>query len=74
MLLEHGRARYDWLNAILDRDADKHKSRWACNWNLDIDGIVREAGLEVVSEQRWHFGTTYVIVAKLAAPLHDRRH
>ncbi len=72
LLLEHGRAKYGWLNSILDRDAAKHKARWACNWNLDIEGIVRDAGLRIVSQSRWHFGTTYVIIAEPAA-VPDRR-
>ena len=64
LLLEHGKARYDWLNSILDRDADKHRRRWACTWNRDIEAIVKAAGLTIESMQRWHFGTTYVIVAR----------
>lgn len=64
LLLEHGQAKYDWLNRILDRDAEKHRRQWACEWNRDIAGIVRAAGLTIETQQRWHFGTTYVIIAK----------
>ena len=32
LLLEHGRASSDWLNQILDRDAEQHKRLWACSW------------------------------------------
>lgn len=64
LLLEHGQAKYDWLNRILDRDAEKHRRQWACEWNRDIAGIVSAAGLTIEMQQRWHFGTTYVIIAK----------
>lgn len=63
LLLEHGRSSYDWLNRILDDGAGRHKKRWACRWNLDIADVVKQAGLHVESMSRWHFGTTYVIIA-----------
>ena len=64
LLLEHGRSHYDWLNKILDKNAHRHTARWGCEWNRDIEAIVKEAGLEVVAKSRWHFGTTYMITAK----------
>ena len=63
ILIEHGRASWDWLNKALDKDAERHFERWGCWWNRDISGLVEEAGLKVTSSQRWHFGTTYVIHA-----------
>lgn len=63
MLLEHGRSSYEWLNRILDNGAGQHKKRWACNWNLDIADVVEQSGLNIESMSRWHFGTTFVIVA-----------
>lgn len=63
LLIEHGRADWEWLNSLLDRDAEKHFTRWGCWWNRDILGLVGKAGLKVNSTQRWHFGTTYVIHA-----------
>jgi SAM-dependent methyltransferase len=73
LLIEHGRGHYDWLNNILDRNSHRHTARWGCIWNRDIEGIVREAGLEVKSMSRWHFGTTYVIVAAPGRRLGDAR-
>ncbi|KAK9839165.1 hypothetical protein WJX74_010809 [Apatococcus lobatus] len=70
-LLEHGRASYDWLNKILDESAAGHHYRWGCWWNRDITELVSKAGLEIVSMQRWHFGTTYQIVARPAATAAD---
>ncbi|KAK9909128.1 hypothetical protein WJX75_007574 [Coccomyxa subellipsoidea] len=67
LLLEHGKANPNWLNKILDDGAHKHLMKWGCQWNKDIESIVKEAGLEIESLSRWHFGTTYVIVARPAA-------
>lgn len=64
LLLEHGRSYYDWLNRILDNLAPAHADRHGCWWNRDIGDIVRESGLEVVEEKRWHFGTTWRFVLR----------
>jgi methyltransferase OMS1 len=64
LLLEHGRSYYDWLNRILDNLAPTHADRHGCWWNRDIGAIVRESGLEVVEEKRWHLGTTWRYVLK----------
>ena len=64
LLLEHGRSHYDWLNRILDNLAPTHADRHGCWWNRDIGAIVRESGLEVVEEKRWHLGTTWRYVLK----------
>ncbi|OQE28524.1 hypothetical protein PENSTE_c003G09201 [Penicillium steckii] len=59
LLLEHGRSHYEWLNRILDNLAPLHADKHGCWWNRDIGAIVKESGLEVVEEKRWHFGTTW---------------
>lgn len=64
LLLEHGRSYYTWLNRILDNLAPAHADRHGCWWNRDIGAIVRESGLEVVEEKRWHFGTTWRYVLR----------
>eukprot|EP00892_Ulva_mutabilis_P011158 jgi/Ulvmu1/8414/UM042_0121.1 len=64
ILLEHGRSSWDFVNNLLDSDAKRHHQNWGCWWNRDILAIVTEAGLEVEFVNRWHFGTTYCIVAK----------
>ncbi|KAL7270138.1 hypothetical protein RUND412_007167 [Rhizina undulata] len=63
ILLEHGRSYYDWLNRILDNFAPQHADTWGCWWNRDIEGILKESGLEVKKISRYHFGTTYWIEA-----------
>ncbi|KAG2807804.1 hypothetical protein PC111_g16765 [Phytophthora cactorum] len=64
LLLEHGQSNYTWLSGILDKFADLHAQKWGCHWNRDILALVEQAGLEVESVDRVHFGTTYYIVAK----------
>ncbi|KAJ3104699.1 Methyltransferase-like protein 7B [Phlyctochytrium planicorne] len=63
LLLEHGRSKWDWLNAALDKTALSHAKEWGCWWNRDIEKMVKDAGLHIVSSKRYHFGTTYEIVA-----------
>lgn len=64
LLLEHGRSHYDWLNRILDNLAPAHADRHGCWWNRDIGAIVKESGLEILEEKRWHFGTTWRYVLR----------
>lgn len=64
LLLEHGRSHYRWLNRILDNLAPTHADRYGCWWNRDIGAIIRESGLEIVEEKRWHFGTTWRYVLR----------
>ncbi|BDD56845.1 hypothetical protein MPDQ_008204 [Monascus purpureus] len=65
LLLEHGRSYYDWLNRILDNLAPAHADKHGCWWNRDIGEIVRQSGLEVVEEKRWHLGTTWRYVLRV---------
>ena len=73
LLLEHGRSDHGWLNNILDNSAEKHAEIHGCWFNRDIGEFVEEAarktGLEVVSERRRHFGTTWVYELKPRADL-----
>ncbi len=64
LLIEHGRSHYDWLNRVLDNLAPAHADRHGCWWNRDIGQIIHDSGLEVVEEQRWHFGTTWRYVLR----------
>lgn len=64
LLLEHGRSHYAWLSRLLDKFAAQHAQRWGCHWNRDILALVAAAGLEVETVHRFHFGTTYYIVAR----------
>eukprot|EP00884_Botryococcus_braunii_P008076 jgi/Botrbrau1/1726/Bobra.116_2s0068.1 len=64
VLIEHGRSSLEWLNRRLDKSAEEHFSKWGCRWNLDIMDLCKQAGLQVDYVSRWHFGTTYIILAK----------
>lgn len=70
LLLEHGRSYYQWLNRVLDTHAPQHADKHGCWWNRDIGEIVEESGLEIVSERRKHFGTTWIFELK---PKRDMR-
>ncbi|QSZ30180.1 hypothetical protein DSL72_004700 [Monilinia vaccinii-corymbosi] len=59
LLLEHGRAKWDWLNRALDNSAEGHAKQFGCWWNRDLGKIVEESGLEVVDIKRRHGGTTW---------------
>jgi methyltransferase OMS1, mitochondrial len=66
LLLEHGRSHYAWVNGLLDSLAPAHADRHGCWWNRDIGGIVGGVeggvgGLQVVSIQRYHLGTTWMV-------------
>ena len=61
LLLEHGKAHYDWLNERLDYYAPSHADKFGCWWNRDIGKIIEDSGLEVVEMKRYHFGTTWWI-------------
>lgn len=73
LLLEHGRAHYDWLNRILDKNVNKHVERWGCIWNRDIAQLVEESGLEVEQLWRFHLGTTYYIIARPAGSVKEQK-
>ncbi|GIL90628.1 hypothetical protein Vretimale_15761 [Volvox reticuliferus] len=64
LLLEHGRSHYQWLNRRLDSSAAEHQRKWGCMWNKDISELIQQAGLQVDKVTRWHFGTSYYIVAR----------
>ncbi len=63
-LLEHGRGSYQWLNEFLDKSAEDRSRHWGCWWNRDVIDLVRSAGLEIVEERLFHFGTTQYIIAR----------
>ncbi|GLI64441.1 hypothetical protein VaNZ11_007711 [Volvox africanus] len=67
LLLEHGRSHYEWLNSKLDSSAAEHQRKWGCMWNKDILELIRQAGLQVDKVTRWHFGTSYYIIARPTA-------
>jgi methyltransferase OMS1 len=69
LLLEHGRSSYQWLNNQLDKHAEEHHHKWACWWNRDIEALIAKSNLEIESYWRWHFGTTYYIVARPRKPI-----
>lgn len=64
VLLEHGKSHYKTLNDTIDKKAENHFKEWGCRWNLDIDQIVKDSGLDIVESDRYHFGTSYFYILK----------
>lgn len=67
LLLEHGRGRWEWLNDLLDKSAEKHAKQFGCWWNRDMRDIAKRSGLQIVTIQTpkwWHGGTTWWIELK----------
>ncbi len=42
LLLEHGVGTSPWINKMLHNGAEQHCKHWGCQWDRDIEGIVRE--------------------------------
>lgn len=65
LLLEHGRSNsFSWLNKyLLDKYQLEHTWKYGCTWNRDITKIVTDAGLNIETEKRVHFGTNVFIIA-----------
>ena len=42
ILLQHGKASWEWLNHRLDDEAPAHFAKWGCWWNRDILQLVHE--------------------------------
>ncbi|KAL8716292.1 MAG: hypothetical protein Q9220_000197 [cf. Caloplaca sp. 1 TL-2023] len=61
LLLEHGRSYYSWLNKLMDRTAPAHAVKHGCWWNRDIGQIAEDSGLDIISMQRKHFGTSWIL-------------
>ena len=64
LLLEHGKSKYNWLNRVLNAYASNHNKKFGCLFNRDIMKILNESKLEIIEMKRYHFGTTYYIIAK----------
>ncbi|HEX9333934.1 MAG TPA: class I SAM-dependent methyltransferase [Anaerolineales bacterium] len=64
-LLEHGHSSMSWLANYQDRNVLKHYQQNAgCRWNQDPLGLVRAAGLKILSSKRFGLGMFYTIVAR----------
>ncbi|CAE8652967.1 unnamed protein product, partial [Polarella glacialis] len=64
LLLEHGASHWELFQGLLNRGAQKHVEKFGCYPNRDIAGLVKEAGLYILMDERAHFGTTYTLVCK----------
>jgi len=64
LLLEHGRSDRDWLANYQDRTENSHSEKFGCIWNRDPLNTVNQAGLKIISYQRYLLGTVFMIEAQ----------
>ena len=63
LLLEHGRSSWELLGRYQDRNAAEMLRTAGCHWNQEPHEHVRNAGLEILSDQRSFFGVFHAIEA-----------
>lgn len=63
LLLEHGPSSIPWIDRWIERNEPHHAEHLACYSHRDHPALVREAGLELLSVRRSHFGIFYRIEA-----------
>ena len=63
LLLEHGESSNGFLRRLQQRMKKKQLERLGCHVDRDIVGLVRKAGLKILSVERRFFGIFYVIRA-----------
>jgi len=71
LLLEHGASTWELVQGLLNRSAQRHVEKFGCYPNRNIIGLVEEAGLHVVRDERKHFGTTYLLICKRSRPAEE---
>lgn len=63
LLLQHGLSDYQFINDKLHTTANQRAMKWGCWWNRDIAALLEASKLKVTYLNRWHFGTTFYVVA-----------
>lgn len=71
LLLEHGASTWELVQGLLNRSAQRHVEKFGCYPNRNIVGLVEEAGLHVVRDERKHFGTTYLLICRRSRPAEE---
>ena len=61
IMMDHGKSSHDWVNKILDTYATSHRMKWGCQWNLDIERILKSGGIPANAIKRRLFGTVYEV-------------
>lgn len=62
LLLEHGESDWPWMQGLLSRQVGVHVKKFGCYNHRSIRSLINEAGLEIISEKRKHWGTIYFYV------------
>jgi ubiquinone/menaquinone biosynthesis C-methylase UbiE len=63
LLVEHGRSEIEWLGKVQDRNAVQMIEQGGCRWNQQPHELVKEAGLEILSDKRSLLGIFHSIQA-----------
>lgn len=50
--------------SVLCKGSTRNACCRGCAWNRPIDELLEEEGVQVDSVRRYHFGTTYMVVAR----------
>lgn len=64
LLLEHGESNWPWMQNLLQNQVPVHVAKFGCYNHRNIEDLVRESGLQIVSSKRKHWGTIYFIVCR----------
>eukprot|EP00747_Dinoflagellata_sp_TGD_P168519 gnl/TRDRNA2_/TRDRNA2_195079_c0_seq1.p1 gnl/TRDRNA2_/TRDRNA2_195079_c0~~gnl/TRDRNA2_/TRDRNA2_195079_c0_seq1.p1 ORF type:complete len:253 (-),score=58.15 gnl/TRDRNA2_/TRDRNA2_195079_c0_seq1:163-921(-) len=69
LFLEHGASNWEFMQGILNNGQLSHVEKHGSYPNRKILELIKESGLHIVSMERKHFGTTYVLVCAPKEPL-----
>lgn len=68
LFLEHGASSWEFVQGFLNRTTQGHVEKYGCYPNRDIERLVQEVGFHILSSERKHFGTTYMLVCTRNPP------
>ena len=63
LLLEHGMGTSPWINKMLHDGAEKHLKHWGCQWDRDIEDIVKQVRFQLPPVCILHDTPSLVIAA-----------
>lgn len=64
LLLEHGQSDWPWMQSLLSSQVGVHVKKFGCYNHRNIEDLVQQSGLKVVSSKRKHWGTIYFLVCE----------
>ena len=64
VLIEHGLARPKWLQKFQHKHAEKHFQDLCCRWDMNMDDLIAQSGLTIITSRRTFFGAIYTYTLK----------